>query len=46
MNTDLFEYKGQKIAPTNDKVEAIQICFKKAFSYSHSIVALGFGDIS
>ena len=35
-----------EIAPTFGRVEAIGICSKRAFFYSHSIVALGFGDIS
>ena len=36
----------QRIASTYGKVEAIEICSKKALFYSHSIVADGFGDIS
>ncbi len=36
----------QRIASTYGKVEAIEICSKKALFYSHSIVADGFGDMS
>ena len=35
-----------EIASTYGRVEAIEICSKKALFYSHSIVADGFGDIS
>ena len=28
------------------RAEVIQICLKMGFNYSHSIVALGFGDMS